>query len=65
VLKYDDLVVVVSSMPFNAREKSAILSYGLSEEEEEGGVPYEPLGQNAFDVCWQQQRLGLDTLGND
>lgn len=63
VLKYDDLVTVVSNISFTPREKSAILSYGLVEDEEKGGSPYEALAQNAFDVCWQQQRLGLDTLG--
>lgn len=62
-IKYDDLNNVISALNFTPREKSAILSFIIGNVHDENGVPYETLATSAYDVCWQQQRLGLDNLG--
>ncbi|KAA6360500.1 MAG: hypothetical protein EZS28_043972, partial [Streblomastix strix] len=61
-ISYAQMTDVINGFSFSPREKSAVLSLVIAQANEEEGVSYDIVARTAFDVCWLQQRLGLDLV---
>lgn len=62
LIKYNDLTKFIAAPSFSPREQSGILSFVVANIHDPKGVPYQALVQNAYDVCWVQQKIGIDDV---